>query len=80
MKLALAMRENEIRAVSLYEFYCKYYYQGKRLCKRSSSVALEVRPNFSADCAAVDHGLHQAYAQRTVVAFWPQIFDSYRLA
>ena len=33
-------------------------------------MALRVTPGFSAECAAVGHGLHEAYARRCVIAFW----------
>ena len=62
--------EAAIRDVSLYEFYDKYVFKGRRLVKRPGPVALQVTPGFSADCARVDHELHEAYARKCVLAFW----------
>ena len=33
-------------------------------------MALQVTPGFSADCAGIDHDLHQAYARTSVLAYW----------
>ena len=38
--------------------------------RRAQPIALQVAPNFSADCAEVDHGLHDEYAKANVLAFW----------
>ena len=62
--------EKQIRNVSVYEFYSKYYWKRNQVKKRAQPVALQVAPGFSADCAEVDHGLHQMYAKANVLAFW----------
>ena len=69
-RLALASIENPISDVSFYEFYSKYYWKRSPVKKRAQPVALQIAPNFSADCAEVDHGLHQMYARANVLAFW----------
>ena len=67
---ALAATERSIRDVSFYEFYSKHYWKRNQVKTRAVLAALQVAPAFSADCAAVDHGLHQAYAKASVLAFW----------
>ena len=67
---ALAAAERSIRDVSFYEFYSKHYWKRSQVKTRAVLAALQVAPGFSADCAAVDHGLHQAYAKANVLAFW----------
>ena len=62
--------DDMIRDVSLYEFYSKYEFRGQCIFRRVAPIALQVTPGFSADCACVDHGLHEAFAQRCVIAFW----------
>jgi hypothetical protein len=72
-ELSAEMREAKevhMRDLSLYEFWSKYDVRGQRVCPRAAAVALQVTPGYSADCARVDHGLHEAYARRCVIAFW----------
>ena len=40
------------------------------MVKRPRPVALQVTPSYSADCAAIDHDLHEAYARTNVLAYW----------
>ena len=62
--------EEELRDVSLYEFYWKYYVPGNRICRSNRPLVLMVTPNLSADCANVTHARHEMYARTCVVAYW----------
>ena len=66
----LDVTEEEIRDVSLFEFYWKYnVYRG--LVKRSTRpVCLMVTPCYGADCANVEHPSHESYARGAVIAYW----------
>ena len=61
---------DELRHMSLYEFYWKFYVVGKRICRSHKPVCLMVTPGFSADCANVKDDRHEAYARTAVVAYW----------
>ena len=62
--------EEEVRDVSLYEFYWKYcFYRGK-LKRSATDVCLMVTPAYSADCANVQHAAHEGYARVCVLAYW----------
>ncbi len=65
-----AIAEAEIRDVSLYEFYWKYYVYKGRVSRCLRPVALVVTPSISADCANVTHDRHEMYARTCVVAYW----------
>ena len=60
----------ELRYMSLYEFYWKFYVDRHRICRSKKSVCIMVTPTFSADCANVKHDRHEAYARTAVVAYW----------
>ena len=63
-------KESIVRHVSMYEFFSKHFFKRCKLMNHERLVALQVLPAFSADCAAIDHDLHQAFARRNVLAFW----------
>ena len=54
--------EEEIRDLSLYEFYWKYYVWRGKVRRWTRPVALVVTPSISADCANVTHARHEMYA------------------
>ncbi len=56
----LSIAEEEIRDVSLYEFYWKFYVKNKKLRRSASTPCLMVTPSFGADCANVEHAVHEA--------------------
>ena len=60
----------DVQNLSLYEFWWKYnVYKGKvQLSTRP--VCLMVTPAFSADCANIEHAIHEGYARTAVIAFW----------
>ncbi|MGB1141216.1 MAG: AAA family ATPase, partial [Halioglobus sp.] len=60
----------EVRDVSLYEFYCKFRFSRGHLVRSAEQVCLMVTPSFSADCASVLSARHAEYARSCVVAFW----------
>ena len=62
--------EEEIRDVSMYEFYWKYIVYRGRVKPAPSQVCLMVTPSYSADCANVEHHCHNSYARSVVIAFW----------
>ena len=62
--------EEQVRDVSWYEFYYKYFWRGGKLCASSGRNALMVTPSLSSDCAWVEHDKHDVYARCCVVAFW----------
>ena len=66
----LAAMEAEVRDLSLYEFYWKYYVRRNRLHAASQTWALMVTPCMAASSAQVFHDRHEAYARMCVVAFW----------
>ena len=66
----LSIAEEEIRDVSLYEFYWKFYVKNKKVRRSASTPCLMVTPSFGADCANVEHAVHEAYARAAVVAYW----------
>jgi hypothetical protein len=65
-----AVTEEEIRDVSLYEFWWKYCVYKGRVKKSTRPVCLMVTPCFSADCANVEHPHHEGYARAAVIAYW----------
>ena len=69
-KRRVDVSEEELRDVSLYEFYWKYYVKYNRICRSNRPVALMVTPGVSADCANVTHARHEMYARTCVVAYW----------
>ncbi len=73
--------EGFVRDVSMHEFYWKYYFVGRKVKKSSHAVALQITPSFSAECAAVGHERHEAYARAYVIAFWRHMatLDRYRM-
>ena len=62
--------EAEIRDVSLFEFYWKFYVHRNRIHRSLRPTALMVTPSISADCANATHARHEMYARTCVVAFW----------
>lgn len=65
-----SVKPREVEHVSLYEFWWKYtVYKG---CVRRSTrpVCLMVTPSFGADCANVEHTIHEGYARTAVIAYW----------
>ena len=60
---------DELRHMSLYEFYWKFYMSRQRICKSMKPVCIMVTPGFSADCANVKHDRHEAYTRTAVVAY-----------
>ena len=64
------MTEEEIRDVSLYEFWWKYSVYKGRVRKSTRPVCIMVTPCFSADCANVAHPHHEGYARAAVIAYW----------
>jgi hypothetical protein len=65
-----SVSELEIRAVSLYEFYCKYYFgRGGRPYNGGGSCIM-VTPSFSAECSVLGHAAFEAYARSCVVAYF----------
>ena len=75
------LEEARIRDVSLWEFYWKYIFSGSVLRRSATEVALQVLPNFSADCAHIGHAMHEALARKSVVAYWRNMatLDRFRL-
>jgi len=69
-KKHVAITEAELRDVSFYEFYWKYYVKYNRIYRSNRPVALMVTPSVSADCANVTHARHEMYARTSVVAYW----------
>ena len=66
----LEVSEAEVRDLSLYEFWWKYtVYQG-RVKRSPRPVCLMVTPCYSADCANVEHTVHESFARMAVIAFW----------
>ena len=66
-KQARDLGEEELRDLSLYEFYCKFRMHGRRITRAGKTVCLMPTPSISADCANVSHSRHEVYA-RTCVA------------
>ena len=60
----------EIKNVSLYEFWWKYVVYKGRVRRSARPVCLMVTPCFSADCANVEHANHDGYARSMVIAYW----------
>ena len=74
------MSEEEVRDVSLYEFWWKYNVIKSRVKKCSRPVCLMVTPCFSAGCANAEHPSHESYARAMVVAHWRHMSSSRRHA
>jgi hypothetical protein len=66
----VAVQLTDVQNLSLYEFWWKYnVYKGKvQLSTRP--MCLMVTPAFSADCANIEHAIHEGYARTAVIAFW----------
>ncbi len=62
--------EEEVRDVSLFEFWWKYAVYKGRVRRATRPVCLMVTPCFSADCANVEHPIHESYARAAVIAYW----------
>ncbi|HIE71897.1 MAG TPA: hypothetical protein EYP98_17895, partial [Planctomycetes bacterium] len=62
--------EEEIRDLSLYEFWWKYTVERGRVKRAPRASCLMVTPCFSADCANVEHAVHESYARVAVLAYW----------
>ena len=52
--------EEELRDLSLYEYFWKYNVFQGRIKRSGQSVCLMVTPSFSADCASVEHAVTKA--------------------
>ena len=65
-----SITEDEVRHVSLYEFWWKFVVYRGRVKRSSGPVCLMVTPHFSADCANVEHASHESYARMAVIAYW----------
>ena len=62
--------ESLVRNVSLFEFYWKYYFRGKKIGAANQTWALMVTPSMAASSASIFHERHEAYARACVVAYW----------
>ena len=62
--------EDDVRHVSLYEFWWKFSVYRGRVRKATRPVCLMVTPSYSADCACVEHVCHESYARAAVLAYW----------
>ena len=60
----------EVKHLSLYEFWWKYTVYKGRVKRSTRPVCLMVTPSFSADCANVEHANHEGYARTAVIAYW----------
>ena len=65
----IALEQDPVRHVSVFEFYWKYYWSRKRLV-RAPARCLVVTPAFCASCARGDHERHGDYARTQVLAYW----------
>ena len=70
--------EQELRDLSLYEFWWKYTVDRVRVRRVPRTSCLMVTPSFSADCADVEHSLHESYARAAVIAFWRHMGSDWR--
>ena len=66
----LSIAEAEVRDVSLYEFYWKFFVRKGKVCRSTRSVCIMVTPAYGADCANVQHAHHEGYARANVIAHW----------
>ena len=66
----LIISEAEVRDVSMFEFYWKFYFVRGRIRRSTSSACIMVTPSYSADCADVQHPSHEGYARALVIAHW----------
>ena len=66
----LEVSEAEVRDLSLYEFWWKYTVYKGRVKRSTRPVCLMVTPCYSADCANVEHAVHESFARMAVIAFW----------
>ena len=66
----LSVTLEEVRHVSLYEFWWKYSVCKGRVRRSQRPVCLMVTPCFGADCANVEHPSHEGYARTAVIAYW----------
>ena len=73
--------ESLARDVSLFEFFWKYYFRGKRMGAANQTWALMVTPSMAASSASIFHERHEPYARGCVVAFWRHMptFERYAL-
>ena len=62
-RLAASSMADELRHMSLYEFFSKFYMYKGRMCRSSKQVCLMVASSYSADCANVCHDRREAYAR-----------------
>ena len=60
--------EEDVRHVSLYEFWWKFSVYRGRVRWATRPVCLMVTPSYSADCACVEHVCHESYARAAVLA------------
>ena len=69
----LSIAEAEVRDVSLFEFYWKFFVRRGKVCRSTRSVCIMVTPAYGADCANVQHAHHEGYARANVIAHWRQM-------
>ena len=65
-----SVQEKHVRDLSLYEFWWKYAVYKGRVKPCTRPVCIMVTPCFSADCANVEHLVHEGYARAAVIAYW----------
>ena len=66
----LSVAEEEVRDVSLFEFWWKFYVDRGRVKRSRGGVCIMVTPSYSADAANVEHAHHEGYARAMVIAHW----------
>ena len=74
----LSIAVEEVRNVSMYEFWWKFRMERGKLLRSTKPVCLMVTPSFSADCANVEHALHEGYARAAVIAYWRHMPTAHR--
>ena len=76
----LSIAEAEVRDVSLYEFYWKFFVRRGKVRRSTRSVCIMVTPAYGADCANVQHAHHEGYARANVIAHWRHMATTRRHA
>ena len=61
---------DEVRDVSLYEFWWKFRDARGRFCRSPTTSVVMVTPGWSSDSACVLSDKHGDYARSTVIAYW----------
>ena len=65
-----SIAEEDVRALSLYEFWWKFLVYRGRVKWSMRRVCVMATPSFSADYANVEHAAHKSYALAAVIAYW----------